>query len=69
MDRDVHARFLRYREAYDYFAKAGQPQPQLDMAAFEKADAEQQALEQKGHARTDEEEARFVELTVLLFRD
>ncbi len=69
MDRDVHARFLRYREAYDYFAKTGQNQPQLDMKAFEAADAEQVALEKKGHARTDEEEARFVELTVLLFRD
>jgi len=69
MDRDVHARYLSYREAYEYFAKASQNQAQLDAAAFEKADAEQVALEKKGHERTDEEEARFVELTVLLFRD
>jgi hypothetical protein len=70
MDRDVHARYLRYREAFDYFAKSGGGgQKQLDPDAFEKADTEQVALEKKAHARTDEEEARFVELTVLLFRD
>ena len=67
MDRDVHARYLSYREAFAYFAIGGQKQLAAD--AFEKADAEQVVLEQKGHARTDEEEARFVELTVLLFRD
>ena len=67
MDRDVHTRYLRYREAFAYFAIAGQNQ--LDPDTFEKADAEQVVLEQKGHERTDEEEARFVELTVLLFRD
>jgi len=68
MDRDVHARFLRYREAFAYFAIAGQKQ--LDRAAFEAADAEQLALENKGpRSRSDEEEARFVELSILLFRD
>ena len=67
MDRDVHARYLRYREAFAYFARPGQNQ--LDAAAFEAADVEQTALEKKGAARTDEEEERFVELTVLLFRD
>ena len=67
MDRDVHTRYLRYREAFAYFAIAGQKQ--LDPDAFEKADAEQVVLESKAHSRTDEEEARFVELTVLLFRD
>ncbi len=69
MDRDVHARFLAYREAYSYFAKSSQDLPQLDAKAFEAADSEQVALEKKGRARTDEEEARFVELTILLFRD
>jgi hypothetical protein len=69
MDRDVHARYLRYREAFAYFAIPSTGQQQLDADAFEKADAEQVALEKKGHARTDEEEARFVELTTLLFRD
>jgi hypothetical protein len=67
MDRDVHARYLRYREAFAYFAMTGQKQ--LEPDAFEKADAEQVVLEAKSHSRTDEEEARFVELTVLLFRD
>jgi hypothetical protein len=67
MDRDVHTRYLRYREAFTYFALAGQAQ--LDGPAFEAADAEQNALEAKGDARTDEEEERFVDLSVLLFRD
>ena len=67
MDRDVHTRYLRYREAFAYFAMTGQKQ--LEPDAFEKADAEQVVLEAKGRARSDEEEARFVELTVLLFRD
>ena len=66
MNRDVHARFLHYREAFAYFALGGQQQ--LDGPAFEAADAEQNVLE-KNPARTDEEEARFVELSVLLFRD
>ena len=57
----------RYREAFTYFAIPGQNQLAPD--AFEKADVEQAALDKKGHGRTDEEEARFVELTVLLFRD
>jgi hypothetical protein len=67
MDRDVHARFLRYREAFAYFALAGQKQ--LDGTAFEAADAEQTALAKKGSKRSDEEEERFIELTLLLFRD
>jgi hypothetical protein len=71
MDRDVHTRYLRYREAFAYFAQSsfGAGQKQLDPDAFEKADAEQIVLERKARDRTDEEEARFVELTVLLFRD
>ncbi len=67
MNRDVHARFLRYREAYSYFALGGQPQ--LEAAAFEALDAEQVVLEKKGRDRTDEEEARFKEVSILLFRD
>ncbi len=67
MDRDVHARFLRYREAFAYFAIAGEKQ--LEPDAFESADREQLALEKKGAGRSDEEEARFVELTVMLLRD
>jgi hypothetical protein len=68
MDRDVHARFLKYREAFAYFALAAQG-PLLDAVAFEVADREQRALEQKGAGRNDEEEARFVALTIALFRD
>jgi len=67
MDRDVHARFLRYREAFAYFALAGRKQ--LGPDEFERFDAEQRALDQKGAARTDEEEIRFAELNVVLFRD
>lgn len=67
MDRDVHARYLRYREAFAYFALAGQQQ--LGPADFEAADAEQITLEKKGSQRSDEEEQRFVELCLLLFRD
>ncbi len=67
MDPEVHKRYLRYREAFAYFAQKGQQQ--LDPAAFTAADAEQRALEAAGAARSDEEEARFVELTILLFRD
>ncbi|HSQ66314.1 MAG TPA: hypothetical protein VLM85_23990 [Polyangiaceae bacterium] len=67
MDPEVHKRYLSYRETFAYFAQKGQ-QP-LDAAAFTAADAEQRALEAAGAARSDEEEARFVELTILLFRD
>ncbi|HEY1957176.1 MAG TPA: hypothetical protein VGH28_16270 [Polyangiaceae bacterium] len=67
MDRDVHARYLQYREAFAYFATAGQHQ--LDGAEFQAADTEQTILEKKGAARTDEEEQRFIELSLLLFRD
>jgi len=67
MDPEVHKRYLSYRAAFAYFAQKGQQQ--LDAAAFTAADAEQRVLEAAGAARSDEEEARFVELTLLLFRD
>ncbi len=68
MDPKVHKRFLHYRELHAYFgAKGGKP---IDAAAFEAADTEQRALEEKGEdARDDEEEARFQELNKLLHRD
>jgi hypothetical protein len=68
MDPQVHKRFLDYRERYEYFAK-GVKAPLLDANQFTAADAEQRALEAKGDARDDEEEARFEELSKLLFRD
>lgn len=67
MDPEVHKRFLQYREAFSYFAQKGQSQ--LDAPSFEAADVEQRSLEALGSRRTDEQEARFVELTILLFRD
>jgi hypothetical protein len=67
MDRDVHDRFLRYREAFSYFALQGRKQ--LGREEFEMLDAEQQTLDKKGATRSDEEEVRFVELNVILFRD
>lgn len=67
-DPKVHKRFLEYRERYAYFAKEMQAKA-LSYEQFAAADAEQSQLESKGDARDDEEEARFVELSRLLFRD
>ncbi len=67
-DPNVHKRFLDYRERYTYFAKETHA-PVLPYEQFAAADAEQRALEAKGDARDDEEEARFAELSQLLFRD
>jgi hypothetical protein len=66
MDPVVHKRYLDYRDRYGYF---GRKKAMLSMQDFEKADAEHRALAAKGDARDDEEEARFAELSVLLFRD
>ena len=66
MDPITHKRFLEYRERYVYF---GSGKRQLDAGEFVGADVEQRALDAKGDARTDEEEARFVELSAVLFRD
>jgi hypothetical protein len=67
MDRDVHARYLGYREAFAYFALEGRKQLAVD--EFELYDAEQRALDRKGASRTDEDEVRLAELNVILFRD
>ena len=67
MDAETHKRFLDYRERHTYFGKA---RPLLSMPEFEAADREQRALAAKGEdARDDDEEARFEELSRLLFRD
>jgi hypothetical protein len=68
MDPKVHRRFLDYRERYMYFAK-GVKAPQLSADEFTVADAEYRALDAKGDARDDEEEARHAELARTLFRD
>ncbi|MGH7284934.1 MAG: hypothetical protein ACRELY_25690 [Polyangiaceae bacterium] len=66
MDRDTHQRFLDYRERHEYF---GGKSALLGREDFLRADLELNELEAKGEARDDEEEARFVELAKLLFRD
>ena len=67
VDQATHARYLDYRERHGYFGKA---KPILSAAEFEAADREQRELEAKGEeTRDDEEEARFAELSALLFRD
>jgi hypothetical protein len=71
MDPAVHKRFLDYRERFEYFRHDCQSKGigLLDAKAFAEADAEHRALGAKGAARTDEEDARFEELTALLLRD
>lgn len=68
MDPATHKRFLQYRDAYGYFG-AETRKPVLSPEAFTQADAEQRTLEARGDARDDEEQARYVELCKLLFRD
>jgi len=67
IDREVHARYLDYTDRHGYF---GANKKLLGMAEFVPLDAEQMALDAKGEdARDDEEEARFQELSAILFRD
>lgn len=66
-DREVHARYLEYRDRHGYF---GANKKLLGMAEFTPLDAEHNALDAKGEdGRDDEEEARFQELGAILFRD
>jgi hypothetical protein len=67
VDRETHQRYLDYRERHAYF---GATTPILAKEAFLVADEEQRSLDRKGEdGRDDEEEARFAELSKLLFRD
>ena len=66
MDPETHKRFLEYRERHGYF---GSTKPILTREQFLAADTEHRELEAKGDARDDEEEARWEELSKLLFRD
>ena len=68
MDPGLHKRFLDYRDSYVYFGKET-GRPALTVDEFTTADAEQRALAARGDGRDDEEEARFVELCRILFRD
>jgi hypothetical protein len=67
MDPETHKRYLDYRDRHGYF---GATTPILAREDFLKADAEQRTLDAKGEeSRDDEEEARWLELSKLLFRD
>jgi hypothetical protein len=66
VDPETHKRFLAYRDKHGYF---GGTSPILGRDAFLAADKEQRELEAKGDRRDDDEEARWAELSKLLFRD
>jgi hypothetical protein len=68
MDQATHKRFLEYRERFVYFGR-GEDKHQLTRDEFLPLDAEQITLEALGDRRTDEEEARYAELSRILFRD
>jgi hypothetical protein len=69
MDPSTHKRFLEYRERFIYFG-AETRRPVLTSDEFSAADAEQRTLAAMAEEdRDDEEEARLVELSKLLFRD
>jgi hypothetical protein len=66
VDPETHKRFLDYRDRHSYF---GATTPMLTRDQFIAADGEQRELEAKGELRDDDEEARWAELSKLLFRD
>jgi hypothetical protein len=66
VDPETHKRYLEYRDRHAYFGGTGAI---LSMQDFATAEREYDALEAKGERRDDEEEARWAELTKLLFRD
>jgi hypothetical protein len=66
VDPETHKRFLDYRDRHGYF---GSTSPMLPRDEFIAADREQRELDAKGEQRDDEEEARWNELSKLLFRD
>jgi hypothetical protein len=70
MDRDLHKRYLDYRDKHVYFGHPdGRQTPVLGPEAFADADAELRALRAKGAARSPAEEARSLDLEKLLFLD
>jgi hypothetical protein len=66
VDPETHRRFLDYRARHEYFGGAV---ALLSRDQFLAADAEHRALDAKGGSRDDDDEARFEELSKLLFRD
>jgi hypothetical protein len=70
MDRDLHKRYIDYREKHVYFGHPdGRQTPVLTPEVFAEADAELRALRAKGKERSAAEEARFLDLEKLLFFD
>jgi hypothetical protein len=66
VDQATHKRYLDYLERHSYFGRSAQP---VSMTDFEALDREQLELDAKDERRDDEEEARYEELSKLLFRD
>jgi hypothetical protein len=70
MDRDLHKRYLDYREKHIYFGHPeGKQTPVLTPEAFAEADADLRLLKAKGPSRSPAEEKRFLQLETLLFFD
>lgn len=65
IDRDVHRRYLDYRESYEYFARG---EPRMSLEEFAPLDAELRALSARDDL-DDEEEVRKETLARLLYRD
>ena len=66
-DARTHRRYLDYRERLVYFVKEGRTR--LSYEQFELAECEHRALEVKGEARDEEDDARFAELARALLCD
>lgn len=66
MDQETHQRYLAYRDKHGYFGGTAKLLGRDDFLA---ADKEHRALDDKGERRDDDEEARYNELSKLLFRD
>ena len=66
-DRQVHKRYLEYRDRHSYFGKV---ERLLTLAEYIPLEIELAELEIKGEDhRDDEEEARFAVVARILFRD
>jgi hypothetical protein len=66
-DRQVHKRYLEYRDRHAYFGKV---ERLLTLAEYIPLEIELAELESKGEDhRDDEEEARFAAVARILFRD
>jgi len=66
VDPQTHKRYLDYRGRFEYF---GRQKAILTAVQFTAFDAELRALQTKGDARDDEDEARLVELRAILLMD